>query len=327
MKMLPKGATVLDCAYDIHSELGNHCIGAKVNHILVPMSHVLKSGDQVEIITSSKQKPSEEWLDFLITAKAKSKVKSYFKEKKRKTTEEGKQMLQAALETLHANMSHYNLNEMCAHYKKASPADLYYSIATGTVDLTELNTFSIHGGKLFHPGREQKTEGLNLVNENEVQKTLPAKGEPVILGGSSGKIIYKLANCCQPIPGDNVFGYLTSNEDLIIHRTDCPNAARLLANYGHKIIKTRWAKNKEISFLSGIRITGLDDVGVIQKITNVISGDLKMNMRSLSIDSKDGIFEGQIMVYVHDREELEKLVNGIAALDGIHKIERLEYTK
>ena len=197
----------------------------------------------------------------------------------------------------------------------------------GSVDLNELRNFANHGGKLVHPGRENKPElPAELLNEDEAQKTMPAKGEPVILGGSTGKIVYKLALCCQPIPGDNVFGFISANEGLIIHRTDCPNAAKLLANHGHRIIKTRWAKNKEISFLSGLRITGLDDVGVIQKITNVISGDLKMNMRSLSIDSNDGIFEGTIMVYVHDREELNNLVNGIAALDGIQKIERLENT-
>ena len=146
----------------------------------------------------------------------------------------------------------------------------------------------------------------------------------IIFGERSDRILYKLAQCCQPIPGDNVFGFVTSGEGLKIHRTDCPNAAQLLANYGHRIVKTKWAKNKEISFLSGVRIIGLDDVGVIQKITNIISGELKMNMRSLSIDSNDGIFEGTIMVYVHDREELNKLVNRLGALEGINKIERLE---
>ena len=153
----------------------------------------------------------------------------------------------------------------------------------------------------------------------------PGKGaELIIFGESSDKILYKLAQCCQPIPGDDVFGFITSGEGLKVHRTDCPNAAQLLANYGHRVVKTKWAKNKEISFLSGVRIIGLDDVGVIQKITNIISGDLKMNMRSLSIDSKDGIFEGTIMVYVHDREELDELCAALFTLDGIKKVERLE---
>ena len=139
--------------------------------------------------------------------------------------------------------------------------------------------------------------------------------------------MYKLAQCCQPIPGDDVFGFVTSGEGLKVHRTDCPNAAQLLANYGHRIVKTKWAKNKEISFLAGVGITGHDDIGVIQKITNVISGELKLNMRSLSIESNDGIFEGKIMIYIHDREELNEFCNRLGQLDGITKVERLESTE
>ncbi len=326
MRVLPKGATALDFAFDIHSELGMKSIGAKVNYKLVPLSYKLHSGDQVEVITSSKQKPLEEWLQFLITAKAKSKVKSYLKEGKRRVAEQGKEILKSKLTQLNAHMSHFNLNEICAHFKKNSHQELYYAIAIGGVDLRELKNFTPHGEKLLQPHRDAKHDAKNLLNEGEVQKNMPAKGESVILGDSTDKIVYKLAQCCQPIPGDNVFGFSTAGEGLTIHRTDCPNAAKLLANYGHRIIKTRWAKNKEISFLAGVRMVGLDDVGVIQKITNVISGDMKMNMRSLSIDSKDGIFEGTIMVYVHDREELNQLCTKLGELDGIQKIERLDNT-
>ena len=326
MRVLPKGATALDFAFDIHSELGMKSIGAKVNYKLVPLSYSLHSGDQVEVITSSKQKPLEEWLQFLITAKAKSKVKSYIKEGRRKVAEQGKEILKNKLQQMHAHMSHFNLNEICAHYKKISHQELYYAIATGSVDLKDLKNFTPHGEKLLHPASDANNEAKNLLNEGEAQKNLPKKGESVILGGVSDKIVYKLAKCCQPIHGDNVFGFSTAGEGLTIHRTDCPNAAKLLANYGHRIIKTKWAKNKEISFLAGVRMVGLDDVGVIQKITNVISGDLKMNMRSLSIDSKDGIFEGAIMVYVHDREELNNLCDKLGELEGIQKIERIENT-
>ncbi len=326
MRVLPKNATALDFAFDIHTQLGMKAIGAKVNYKLVPLSHNLHSGDQVEIITSSKQKPTEEWLKFLTTAKAKSKLKQYFKEHKRKQIEEGKEKLRLRLEKINAHMSHYNLNEICAHYKKSNPNELYFAIVTEGLDLNELHQFGIAGGKLTHPGKEPKQETQPASNEAAAAKPMPPKGEAVILGGNSDKFVFKFASCCQPINGDNVFGFLTEKGDLVVHRTDCNNAQRLLANYGHRIVKTKWAKNKEISFLSGIRIVGLDDVGVIQKITNVISGDLKMNMRSLSIDSNDGIFEGTIMVYVHDKEELDKLVNGIMTLEGIHKIERLQNT-
>lgn len=324
MRVLPKGATALDFAFDIHSQLGTRCIGAKVNHRLVPLSHKLESGDQVEVITSSKQHPSEDWLQFLITAKAKSGVKNYLKEEKRKTADNGKSLLKKKLEALNTSMSQHNINELVQFYKKASPLDLYYAIAVGSVDLGELKTFSVYGDKLMHPSREIRNDTRNLPEEDSLKGKAGKNAELVIFGERSDKILYKLAQCCQPIPGDDVFGFVTSGEGLKIHRADCPNAAQLLANYGHRVVKTKWAKNKEISFLTGVRITGLDDVGVIQKITNIISGELRLNMRSLSIDSKDGMFEGTIMVYVHDREELNVFCNRLGALEGISKIERID---
>ena len=324
MRVLPKGATALDFAFDIHTQLGMRCIGAKVNYKLVPLSHQLKSGDQVEVITSSKQNPSEDWLSFLITAKAKSRVKNYLKEDKRRIAEDGKIILKKKVEGLNVPLSQHNLNELLHFYKKSSTLDLYYAIAVGSIDLKELKEFGIYGDKIQHQSREVKQDTKNA----EELKSKPGKsggGELVIFGERSDKVLYKLAQCCQPIPGDDVFGFVTSGEGLKVHRTDCPNAAQLLANYGHRIVKTKWAKNKEISFLTGVRIVGMDDVGVIQKITNVISGELKLNMRSLSIDSKDGIFEGNIMVYVHDREELNNFCNKLGALEGINKIERIEH--
>jgi len=325
MRVLPKGATALDFAFDIHSELGARCIGAKVNYRLVPLSHEIKSGDQVEIITSSKQKPSEDWLTFVTTAKAKSRIKYYLKEEKRKIAEDGKGMLQRKLEHMKVPLSAHNVNELCTHFKKPSPLDLYYAVAVGSIDLKDLKAFTVSGDKLVQPPKEVKLETKHLVSDEDLMRQKPAKGaELIIFGESSDKILYKLAQCCQPIPGDDVFGFVTSGEGLKIHRTDCPNAAQLLANYGHRVVKTKWAKNKEISFLSGVRIIGLDDVGVIQKITNVISGELTMNMRSLSIDSHDGVFEGTIMVYVHDREELDRLCQRLGNLEGINTVERLE---
>ena len=324
MRILPKGATALDFAFDIHTQLGMRCIGAKVNHRLVPLSHQLNSGDQVEVITSSKQNPSEDWLSFLVTAKAKSRVKYYLKEDKRKIAEEGKEALKNKLEHIKAPLSQHNVNELMHFYKKSSALDLYYAIAVGSIDLKELKNFMVYGDKLQHAHKELKHETKNVTEEDTSKQKAGKGAELIIFGERSDKILYKLAQCCQPIPGDDVFGFVTSGEGLKIHRTDCPNAAQLLANYGHRIVKTKWAKNKEISFLTGVRIVGLDDVGVIQKLTNIISGELKLNMRSLSIDSKDGIFEGTIMVYVHDREELNVFCNRLGALEGIQKIERLE---
>lgn len=324
MRVLPKNATALDFAFDIHSELGARCIGAKVNYRLVPISHKLRSGDQVEIITSSKQHPSEDWLSFVTTAKAKSRIKYYLKEEKRKIGDDGKAILQRKMDHLGVPLSQHNINELCAYFKKPSQLDLFYAIAVGNIDIKELKVFSIHGDKIYQPAKEIKLEPKLLVTEEEVKQKNQKGAELIIFGESSDKIKYKLAQCCQPIPGDDVFGFVTSGEGLKIHRTDCPNAAQLLAHYGHRVVKTKWAKNKEISFLSGVHITGFDDVGVIQKITNIISGELKMNMRSFSIDSKDGVFEGTIMVFVHDREELDELCNQLNKLDGIKKAERLE---
>jgi len=325
MRVLPKGATALDFAFDVHSALGARCIGAKVNHRLVPLSYILKSGDQVEIITSAKQKPSEDWLSFVTTGKAKGRIKYYLKEEKREIAEEGKAVLQRKVSHMGVSLTPVNINELCVHYKKASMLDLYYAIAVGAIDVKELKeVFTVHGDKLIPREKEQKLEPKSTEEESK-SASKPAKGaELIIFGESSDKILYKLAQCCQPIPGDDVFGFVTSGEGLKIHRTDCPNAAQMLANYGHRIVKTKWAVNKEISFLSGVRITGLDDVGVVQKMTNIISGELSMNMRSLSIDSKDGIFEGNIKVFVHDRRELDELCQRLSDLDGVMSVDRLE---
>ncbi len=325
MRVLPKGATSLDFAFDVHSALGARCIGAKVNHRLVPLSYVLKSGDQVEIITSAKQKPSEDWLSFVTTGKAKARIKYYLKEEKREIGEEGKAVLQRKLSHMSVPLSAANINELCLHYKKASMLDLYYAIAVGSIDVKELKEeFTVHGDKLIPKEKEKKPEPKQAEEESRTTAK-PAKGaELIIFGESSDKILYKLAQCCQPIPGDDVFGFVTSGEGLKIHRTDCPNAAQMLAHYGHRIVKTKWAVNKEISFLSGVRLTGFDDVGMAQKITNVISGSLTMNMRSLSLDSKDGVFTGTIKVYVHDRSELDILCQKLSQLDGVTSVERLE---
>jgi GTP pyrophosphokinase len=325
MRVLPKGATALDFAFDIHSELGARCIGAKVNYRLVPISHVVKSGDQVEIITSSRQKPSEDWLLFVTTSKAKSRIKYYLKEEKRRIGDEGKGILQRKLSHYGVPMSQQNIAELCAHFKKISPLDLFYGVAVGNIDLRELKDFTILGDKLIQPVKEVRVEPKNFVSDDDLNKIKPPKGaELIIFGESSDRILFKLAQCCQPIPGDDVFGFITQGDGLKIHRTDCPNAARLLANHGHRVVRTKWAVNKEISFLTGVRIIGLDDVGVIQKITNVISGELQMNMRSMSIDSKDGVFLGTVKVYVHDREELDELCQKLSDLQGITKVERLE---
>ncbi|MBN8719058.1 GTP pyrophosphokinase [Hydrobacter penzbergensis] len=324
VKMLPTGSTALDFAFAIHSAIGTKCIGAKVHHKLVPISHKLRSGDQVEIITSSKQKPSEDWLSFVVTAKARNKIKDALREEKRKVAEDGKYLLQRKLEAMGAAYSQYNIEELVQFYKAPSSLDLHYRIATKAIDLKELKEFQVLGDKLEIPKPKPLIVGEPVVDHTH-HKTFNRKdSELIIFGESSDKIMYSLAKCCNPIPGDDVFGFVSTGKGLIIHRTSCPNAAQLLANYGHRVVKTKWAKNKEISFLTGLKIVGLDDVGVINKITNVISGDLRINIAALTIESKEGLFQGTIKVFVHDKEELEELVSRLKSLAGIQTVDRFD---
>jgi GTP diphosphokinase / guanosine-3',5'-bis(diphosphate) 3'-diphosphatase len=321
VKMMPVGSTALDFAFSIHSDVGSKCIGAKINHKLVPISHKLQSGDQIEIITSSKQRPKEDWLGFVVTAKAKSKIKDSLKEEKRKIAEEGKYIFQKKLEGMGANMSQENIDEVYVFYKVPNQLELFYDIATKKIDLKELKEFQQSGDKIYAPKPQR------IISETKfeyVPQTNKKDSELIIFGESSDKILYTLAKCCNPIPGDDVFGFVSSGKGLTIHRTSCPNATKLLANYGHRVVKTKWAKNKEISFLTGIRIVGMDDVGIVNKITNIISGEMRINISALSIESSEGLFEGNIKVFVHDLEELDELCDKLKSLKGIEKVDRYD---
>jgi GTP pyrophosphokinase len=321
VKMLPVGSTSLDFAFSIHSAIGVKTIGAKVNHKLVPLSHKLRSGDQVEIITSNKQKPSEDWLNFVVTSKAKGRIRDALKEEKRKVAEDGKYTVQRKIEGMGAAFNQHNIDELWTYYKLSSALDLFYQVAIKNIDLKELKEFKVYGDKIESP----KPVKIHEVKVDGLHHTFPKKeAELIIFGESSDKIVYNLANCCKPIPGDDVFGFVTTGKGLTIHRTNCPNAAKLMANFGHRIVKTKWAKNKEISFLTGLKIVGLDDVGVVNKITNLISGELRINIAALTIEAKEGVFEGNIKLYVHDKEELDELVQSLYSLPGIEKVDRYD---
>ncbi len=322
VKMLPVGSSALDFAFSIHSDIGSKCIGAKVNHKLVPISYKLRSGDQIEIITSNKQRPSEDWLNFVVTAKAKSKIKDALKEEKRKIAEEGKYFAQRKIEATGAAFNQHNIDELVNYYKQNSQLDLFYNIAVKRIDLKELRDFHVQGDRLEQPKPVKILTELKV--ETEHKHTPRKDSELIIFGESSDKIMYSLAKCCNPIPGDDVFGFVSTGKGLIIHRTNCPNASQMMANYGHRIVKTKWAKNKEISFLTGLKIIGMDDVGVINKITNVVSGDMKINIAALTIESGEGIFQGTIKIFVHDKEELDELVERLKHLNGIHTVDRFD---
>jgi GTP pyrophosphokinase len=320
VKMLPVNSTALDFAYAIHSAIGSKCIGAKVNHKLVPISQVLRSGDQIEIITSNKQKPNEDWLNFVVTAKAKNAIKDVVKDEKRKVAEDGKHIAEKKIIAIGASLTPYNIEILVDFYKVPSPLDLFYRIALKEIDLKELNEFEVRADKLEPKKIKQEEVSVVGTPKNEVKKDT----ELVIFGERSDRIVYMLANCCKPIPGDDVFGFVSSGKGLIIHRTTCPNATKLLSSFGHRVVKTKWAKNKEISFLTGFNITGLDDVGVIHKITNLISGELKINISAITVEAKEGIFQGNIRLYVHDKEELDELIGELKQLPGIHSVDRYD---
>jgi GTP pyrophosphokinase len=323
VKMLPTGSSALDFAFSIHSAIGCKCIGAKVHHKLVPISHKLRSGDQIEIITSNKQKPSEDWLNIVVTAKARNKIKDALKEEKRAIAEDGKYILQKKFEGIGASYNTHNIDELTQFYKLNSNLEFFYRIATKNIDLKELKTFKVLGDKIEAP--KPKAIPTEQIIEVPYQKTYTKKeSELIIFGESSDKIQYALAKCCNPIPGDDVFGFVSIGKGLIIHRINCPNAAQMMANYGHRVVKTKWAKNKEISFLTELKIIGMDDVGVVHKITNIISGDMKINIAGLTIESREGLFEGTIKIFVHDKDELEELVTRLKSLQGIQRVDRFD---
>ena len=320
MKMLPGNATALDFAFEIHSDLGSKCIGAKVNHKLVPLSHKLRSGDQVEILTSNKQTPKEDWLNYVVTAKAKSKIKSALKEEKKKFAEDGKEILMRKFRHLKIAFNHDNINELLAYYKIPNSLELYFRIAKGVIDVQDLKEFVQEKGNL-------KAKNPPRVESNSLEqmvKNIRGSSDLLVIGENLERIDYKLSPCCNPIPGDDVFGFITINEGIKIHRVTCPNAIQLMSNYAYRIVKAKWTNQQQIAFLAGVRMTGIDEVGVVNKISKVISSELKVNMRSISIDSNDGIFEGTIMLFVHDTHHLDKLIQKLKEINGILTVSRID---
>ena len=317
---LPINATALDFAFEIHTDIGASCIGAKVNHKLVPLAHKLQNGDQVEIITSSKQTPKEDWLSFVVTAKAKSKIKSALKEEKRKVAEEGKEILERKLKSLKITYNSDNLYKLSYYFKLPSTLDMFYNVATGVIDLKQLKEFA--ASERVVENKPEKPEPLYI--ESFLKKNKGKDSDTLLIGEDLQKIDYKLSNCCNPIPGDDVFGFVTVSEGIKIHRTNCPNAAKLMSNYGYRIVKAKWNSQKELAFLTGLHIMGIDDVGLINSITTVISSDFKVNMRSITVDSDEGIFDGSIMVFVNDTVHLDHLIARLKEVKGVTSVTRFD---
>lgn len=322
LKILPQGATALDFAFEIHTDVGNHCIGAKVNHRLIPISHMLNNGDQVEIITSKKQKPNEDWLNFLITSRARSKVKNALKDEKRTIALEGKLVLEKRLKAMKVDFVDKHIQVLMEYYHQPTSMELYYRIATKDITLKELKDFTFLGGKFMAPIITKETQ----TEYDKFEKIATSNAELLIFDNAMDNIKYSLAKCCNPIVGDDVFGFITINEGIKIHKTNCPNATELMSKYGYRIVKTRWTQQKDIAFLTGIKVTGLDDVGLVNKVTHIISGDMKLNMQSLFMDAKDGLFEGTIKTFVKNTEQLETLLRKLRAMKGVISVTRMETT-
>lgn len=323
MKSLPSGATALDFAFSVHTQVGVNCLGAKVNNKLVPLSYELRSGDQVEILTSAKQKPKEDWLGFVKTHRAKSKIKAYLNDEKKDVAEIGKEILEKEFKRLKIAYQNISLKQLQTYYKVASPTDLYYRVAKGEIDLNHLKAFEVKKG-ILQPKKSIRSRVTNIFGQRSLAKKEKQSDEMLVIGDNMQQLDYKLATCCNPIPGDEVFGFVTINEGIKIHKTKCPNAVQLLSNYAYRVIKARWIDEQKIAFLAGIKILGIDDVGIVNNITQVISNELHVNMRSISFDSHDGIFEGMITVFVYDTEHLNSLIKKLDKLNGVTRVERVD---
>jgi len=320
IRNLPKGASALDFAFEIHSEVGLQCMGAKVNHKLVPLSRELKSGDQVEIITSKKQKPNEDWLKFVITGKAKSNIKAALKVDRKKHIEEGKYQFDKWLKKKKINITEDNIKKLVAFFRLPSLKELHYRLGVERLKLDKADSLFIEGGKIVFKAPQAAPKSQLEVKLKEQGKA----EEMLVIGEQMDNFDYKLSPCCNPIPGDEVFGFITINDGIKIHKTNCPNAIQLMSNYAYRIVKARWTSQQEIAFLAGIKVMGIDDIGLVNKITGLISSELNVNMRSISFDSNDGIFEGTIMVFVHDTKHLKRLMSQMKQIEGVINVSRID---
>jgi len=336
MISLPQGATVIDFAYEIHTELGNKCIGAKINLKLVPISHELQNGDQVEILTSENQSPKFEWLKFTTTAKARSKIKDAFKLEKKRHIEKGKELVEEAIKEANAPLTSNNLKKIIAHFNLNNKEQLYSEVGMGFLELNKLDV--ILGKKSENKlvkywnitfSRKKKEVPKNeQVIEEEDNDELPGKKidkkKPFILKEAQDNITYSLAKCCNPIPGEQVVGYLSSDDHVIIHKIDCKEVARLLANHGERIITAEWTRFKKQSYLTRLRLEGFDRLGIVNEVTNVVSKEHNINMRSVQFDTHEGIFEGDLFLYIHNADDLNNLISRLEKIKGIDNVAREE---
>ncbi len=324
LKQLPAGSSVLDFAYEVHTKVGDRCSGARVNNRNVPIRHLLQNGDKVEIITNKKQVPKHDWLSIVVTDRAKSKIKRYLKEVELKEAEFGKELLLRKLKNWKIVYSEDIIHHLVKHYKKSTSIQLYHDVATEKLDLMELKKHLVLlTSEDKHSTKPIETAELNI--EPKAAYKTDGKDDFLIIDDSLSNVIYKLAKCCNPIPGDDVFGFVTISTGITIHRVGCPNAARLKERYGYRVLKVRWKESKDNpNFQAAIRVIGIDTLGLVGEITQLISNDLKVNMRTISFDTRDGRFIGKIGLQIKDTDHLEQLIFRIGKVQGVEKVTRID---
>ena len=323
MVTLPKNATVLDFAYEIHSELGNHCIGAKINHKLVPISYVLQSGDQVEILSSKTQTPQLSWLNILISAKAKTKVKQSFKLDRKKHIEQGRKIIEDQLAKHKIVPSSDTLKKLSTYYNLTNKEQLYAQVGMGFLELGNLEEV-LQTRRQNKLAQFWKLKFSTKKEENMNQSGKIDKKTPFLLVEDPEQLDYSLARCCNPIPGDDVVGHLSGEDHIIIHKRNCPEALKLMSQQGDSIITAEWTKFKKLSYLSRIKLSGFDRVGIVNEITNIISKQNDINMRTVHFDAHDGIFQGDLYLYIHNVQDLTELISRLMKIKGVDHIERIE---
>jgi len=323
LKALPKNSTALDFAFAIHTQVGMNCRGAKINGKLKPISHVLQSGDQVEIITSKNQKPTIGWLDFVVTARARNRIKNALKENQKKIAEEGKELLTRKLKHLKIELNEKVVNQLVIHFKLKTSQDLFYRMGIGSIENPQLKEFVSKRNNAFVSFFKNRIKRSPIKQELIEKDEIVDKYDSLVFGKEEERLDYKMSPCCNPIPGDKVFGFITINDGIKIHKQNCPNAISLQANYAYRILSAKWIDSTKQEYKAIIRIYGVDHVGMVNEITQIISNNMSVNIHSLNISGDDGLFEGKITVSVQNKSQLQKLCDRIKKIEGIDTVDRI----
>jgi GTP pyrophosphokinase len=324
IKSLPKGATSLDFAFSIHSEIGIKTRGTRVNGKLVQLNHELKSGDQIEIITSANQKPTMHWLDYVTTSRAKNKIRNVLNEDTKKIGEEGKELLTRKMKHLKITLNESVVNELVLFFKLKTSLDLFYRVGIGAIENQQMKDYAAQkSNTLINFFKNKIKRSPSSAPEDIHKPELSTNYDLLVFGKEMDRLDYKLSSCCNPIPGDGVFGFVTINEGIKVHKKDCPNAISLQSNYAYRIMQAKWIDSSQQEFNAIIKITGMDTLGLTNELTKVISNQMHVNIQSITLNGDAGIFKGQVTVIVQNNTILKKLMDNIKKIDGIEKVSRV----